>query len=254
MLTRVEGIVIRATDYGEGSSILNVLTNQMGKIAMMARGAKKVRSRFSSLAQPFTHAEFVIFRSSSRSMGTINSGELIQSHQRLREDLFLSAYAAYMAELTNRLLEDGEHVPGLFEQLLAAFQALEEGKDAAVITHVYEMNMLAIAGFMPQLQQCVLCGSSDHLTALSAEHGGSVCRICRAKVPQAMEAPPAVLKLLRIFQQLDLRRLGNVQVSQATKDGLQSFIRAYMDVHLGVRWKSRDFLDQLSRYRFDEQG
>lgn len=254
MLTRVEGIVIRATDYGEGNSILNVLTKQMGKIAMMARGAKKVRSRFSSLAQPFTHAEFVIFRSSSRAMGTINSGELIQSHQRLREDLFLSAYAAYMAELTNRLLQDGEHVPGLFEQLLAAFQAMEEGKDAAVITHVYEMNMLAIAGFMPQLQLCVLCGTSDELTALSAEHGGTVCRTCRAKVPQAMEAAPAVLKLLRIFQQLDLRRLGNVQVSEATKISLQSFIRAYMDAHLGVRWKSRDFLDQMSRYGFDEQG
>ena len=53
----------------------------------------------------------MIFRSSSQAMGTINSGELIRSHQRLREDLVLSAYAAYLAELTNRIIEEGEPVP-----------------------------------------------------------------------------------------------------------------------------------------------
>src|SRR5690606_9633879 len=136
MLAKVEGIVIRATDYGEGNRILNVLTKQSGKLSMMARGAKKVKSRFSALSQLFTHAEFIIFRSSSQAMGTLNSGELIDSHHKLREDLVLTAYAAYMTEMVNRLIDDGDVVPGLFDQLLAAFQAMVEGKDAAIITHV----------------------------------------------------------------------------------------------------------------------
>lgn len=248
MLTRVEGIVIRATDYGEGNRILSVLTRQAGKLSMMARGAKKVKSRFSGLSQPFTYAEFVIFRGSGHSMGTINSGELLSSHHRLREDLLLSAYAAYIAEMTQRIVEDGEPMPELFEQLLAAYQALEEGKDAAIITHIYEMNMLAVAGFMPELHACVLCGRSDEGTVtLSAVNGGLVCRACRAKDAQAIEVTPGALKLLRMFQHMDLRRLGAVNVSQAAKDQLQHFIRAYMDTHLHVRWKSRQLLDQLNR-------
>ena len=127
MILRVEGIVIRAVDYGEGNRILHVLTQEAGKISMMARGAKKVKSRFSAISQPFTYGQFVIFRSSSQAMGTINSGELIRSHQRLREDLVLSAYAAYLAELTNRIIEEGEPVPHVFAQLAAAFEAMEEG-------------------------------------------------------------------------------------------------------------------------------
>jgi len=253
MLIRVEGIVLRAVDYGEGNRILSVLTKQAGKLSMMARGAKKVKSRFSAVSQPFTYGEFVIFRSSPQSMGTINSSELIRSHQRLREELVLSAYAAYLAEMTNRLVEDGERIEGLFEQLLAAFQALEDGKDAEVITNIYEMNMLAIAGFMPKLDACVMCGSgSAELIAWSVEHGGAVCRSCRFRDPQAMEAGEKVLKLLRLFQQVDLRRIGNINISAANKALVSRLIRTYMDGQLHVRWKSRDFLDQLSKLHFDE--
>lgn len=253
MLIRVEGIVLRAVDYGEGNRILSVLTRQAGKLSMMARGAKKVKSRFSAISQPFTYGEFVVFRSSPQSMGTINSGELIRSHQRLREELILSAYAAYLAEMTNRLVEDGERIDGLFEQLLAAFQALEDGKDAAIITNIYEMIMLAVAGFMPKLDACVLCGGgSVELIAWSVEHGGAVCRSCRIREPQAMEAGEKVLKLLRLLQQVDLRRIGNISISAANKAQLNQLIRAYMDSHLHVRWKSRDFLDQISNLPFDE--
>ncbi len=253
MLIRVEGIVLRAVDYGEGNRILSVLTRQAGKLSMMARGAKKVKSRFSAISQPFTYGDFVVFRSSSQSMGTINSGELIRSHQRLREELILSAHAAYLAEMTNRLVEDGERIDGLFEQLLAAFQALEDGKDAAIITNIYEMNMLAVAGFMPKLDACVLCGGgSAELIAWSVEHGGAVCRTCRIREPQAMEAGEKVLKLLRLLQQVDLRRIGNISISAANKAQLNQLIRTYMDGHLHVRWKSRDFLDQISHLPFDE--
>jgi DNA repair protein RecO (recombination protein O) len=252
MLSKVEGIVIRATDYGEGNRILSVFTREMGRQSMMARGAKKVKSRLAALSQPFTYAQFIVFKSSPQAMGTINAGELIASHHKLREDLMLSAYAAYISELVNRLTEEGEALPALFEQLLAAFRAMEDGKDAAVIVHVMEMNMLSVAGFQPELNACVLCGGASHeLTSLSVVHGGTVCARCRERDAQAVDAAPAVLKLLRAFQQIDLRRIGQIQVSDANKERVQRFIRSYMDAHLHARWKSRDLIDQLKRQRFD---
>lgn len=254
MILKVEGIVIRTVDYGEANRILHVLTKEAGKISMMARGAKKVKSRFSAISQPFTHGEFVIYRSSAQAMGTINSGELINSHQRLREELVLSAYAAYLAELTSRLVEEGVPVPHIFAQLAAAFEAMEEGKDAAVITQVYEMDMLAVAGFMPQLHACVSCGREDgdfHL--LSGQLGGTICDRCSDQDGQAISVSRGVMRLLRAIQQLDLRRLGSVNVSTQAKKEMKQFIRTCMDAHLQVRWRSRDFLDQLAELdRFDE--
>ena len=67
-----------------------------------------------------------------------------------------------------------------------------------------------------------------------------------------MEAGEKVLKLLRLLQQVDLRRIGNISISAANKAQLNQLIRTYMDGHLHVRWKSRDFLDQISHLPFDE--
>lgn len=41
LIYRVEGIVIRSTDYGEGNKIVTLLTDSAGKAGIMARGAKR---------------------------------------------------------------------------------------------------------------------------------------------------------------------------------------------------------------------
>src|SRR5690606_7458924 len=137
LLYRVEGLVIRSLDYGEGGKIITLFTEGAGKTGVLARGAKKTGSRFSAAVQPFTYGEFVFYRGGG--LGTLNSADIIASHHRLREDLYLSAVAAYLAEMTDRLVADGESAPRLYRQLLGALGALDDGKDARTIAHIYEM-------------------------------------------------------------------------------------------------------------------
>ncbi|GJM83547.1 hypothetical protein HMSSN139_60430 [Paenibacillus sp. HMSSN-139] len=59
---------------------------------------------------------------------------------------------------------------------------------------------------------------------------------------------PGVLKLLTLFEKMDLRRLGNVEVKEETKQELKTVMRAFMDMQLGLKLKSRHFLDQLDKY------
>lgn len=84
MLHRVEGIVIRSMDYGEGNAIITLCTENAGKVGVLVRGAKKVKSRHAALIQLFTVGEFVFFRNNG-GLGTLNAGEITQSHHPLRE-------------------------------------------------------------------------------------------------------------------------------------------------------------------------
>lgn len=246
MIVRVEGIVIRAADYGEGNKIVTLATRQMGKLSVMARGAKKAQSRHAAATQPFTYGDYSIYKSGQ--MGTLNSAELIASHRHVREQLHAAAYAAYIAEMTDRLYADGEGGGMAFEQLLAAFAALEEGKDAVIITHIMEMKMLAAAGYLPETESCVSCGRQEGPMAASAGQGGLLCADCRRKDPAAVPLGPAALKLLRLFGRMDLRRLGDVKVGEETKAQLARTMRSFMDTYVDVRWKSRSFLDQMAKY------
>lgn len=247
MLYRVEGIVIRSMDYGEGNKIITLCTETHGKIGVLARGAKKVKSRHAALTQPFTYGEYVFFRQ-NQGLGTLNSGEIMESHFSLREDLFLAAYASYACELLDRTLQDEEVGSFWFTQLKACLDGLSAGKDPQVVIHLFEMKILQAAGYGPSIDQCVSCGRSDDTLALSPRLGGKLCRSCRHQDPAAMQVSPGVFKLLSLFERMDLRRLGNIEVKDATKTELKTVMRAFMDMQLGLKLKSRQFLDQLDKY------
>ncbi|PZD94041.1 DNA repair protein RecO [Paenibacillus sambharensis] len=244
MLYRVEGIIIRSMDYGEGNKIVTLLTNTNGKVGVLIRGAKKLKSRYGSLSQLFTHGEFAFFRTSG--LGTLSSGEIITSHHRLREELDLMAHASYAAELTDRALQDEEAGSFLFEQLKACFQALEDGKDPAVTIHLYEMKILQAAGYAPVLHACASCGREEGPFVLSPRLGGLLCPRCRYTDPSALRPGEGAIKLLRLLGTMDMRRLGNIQIKTETKAELTESVRALMDYHMGLRLKSRAFLDSLA--------
>lgn len=249
MLNRVEALVIRSIDYGESGKILTLLTEGAGKVGVLARGAKKTGSRYAAAAEPFTYGEYVFFRAGG--LGTLNSADIITSHRRIRENLLLSAVAAYLAEMTDRVTADGEAAPRLYRQLLAALAALDDGKDPQVITRIYEMNILAHAGYMPVLDGCAGCGkAADDAEWFSPALGGLACRDCACKDGGAVKAGAAVIRLLRLFAAVDLARVGRIDLKPDTKEALRRILRDWMDRHLDIRFRSRHVLEQLEQAGF----
>lgn len=248
MLSKVRGVVIRTTDYGEGNKIVVLYTEEAGKLAVMARGAKKARSRLAAVTELFTLGEFVFYRRSG--MGTLNSGEIERSRASLRSDIEKTAYAAYAAELVDRLVEDGEASPALFRQLNAALDLIEAGKDAEIVTLIFEMKMLKLAGYAPVLTCCAHCGKEDKtkLVWWSPFHGGALCDSCHNLAPYAVPLQPTSLKLLLLFQDLDLARVGKIDVSEQNRNRVKALIRSFADEHFPFVPKSRRFLEQMERY------
>ena len=86
MFQKVEGIVIRTTDYGETNKIVTIYSREFGKVSAMARGAKKPKSRLAAISQLMTHGHFLIQMGSG--LGTLQQGEIISSMKEIREDIF----------------------------------------------------------------------------------------------------------------------------------------------------------------------
>ncbi|GGI43445.1 DNA repair protein RecO [Paenibacillus marchantiophytorum] len=247
MLRSVQGIVLRSMDYGEGNKIISLFTPELGKVGVMARGAKKVKSRHAAVTQLFTYGDFVFFKQKGQ-MGSLNSAEIIEAHHALREDLHMSAHASYLVEMTDRMLGDEEGSAYIFEQLKAGLMAIQEGKDMQIVVHLYEMKMFELAGYLPVTDACVSCGETTGMASFSPAMGGTLCTRCRYKDAVALPIGEGTYKLLKLFPRMDMRRLGAVQVKDETKNQLKACMRAYMDVHIGVQWKSRGFIEQMEKY------
>jgi len=255
MLYRVEGIVIRSVEYGEGNLIVTLLTGTLGKVGVMVRGAKKTRSRHAAVTQLYTYGEYVYYKSNAGSLGTLNHAELIDAFVGIRGDLRRSAYAAYFAELTDRLVPDGEASDALFEQLKAAYEALAAGKDPAIVGALLELKLFRFAGVAPVTDSCADCGrvpEPEEPSFWSPAAGGLLCARCQARYADRTPMLPGVKKLLPVLQRADLRRLGDVSVKPATRTGLKQALRRWYETHADARLRTRSVLEQIEAVYADE--
>lgn len=248
MLHKTEGIVIRSKDYGEAHKIITIFSPTLGKISLMARGAKKTRSRLSSLCQLFTHGQYLFYLANPKTMGTLSQGEIINSFRYLRVNLLQTAYAAYFAELVDRFTDDGERNAYLFDLILSMYRYLEEEKDPDILARIFEIKMLITGGYQPQLTQCLNCGRKEGRFTFSVQEGGFICQDCQHLDPTPLVLSTASIKLLQLFYYLDHHRLGNIDVKESTKQELRQALWQFMDHHTPLVLKSRAFLEQMDNF------
>jgi DNA repair protein RecO (recombination protein O) len=252
-MKKIEAIVLRTVDYGENNAIITLLSPQTGKIAAMARGAKKPNSPLRAVSQPFTYGSYLLTLGPV-GMGTVVQAELIDGFRSVREDLFKAAYASYFVEMADRFSEEREPSQGLFLLILTMLTYLAGGKDPEVLARLCEVKMLDWIGIRPELYHCAHCFRPvEKAIRFSVRHGGPLCENCHPADERAVWIKPITLKLLQTFQRMDVRRLGETRLGPDVRRQLGKVLRQYYDEYSGVALRSRAFLDQLHKYDFETQ-
>lgn len=247
MFQKVEGIVIRTTDYGETNKIVTIFSREFGKISAMARGAKKPKSRLASVSQLMTHGHFLIQVGSG--LGTLQQGEIISTMKEIREDIFLTAYASFVVELTDKATEDKNIIRTYLKCYIKRCIICVRVFDPEVLSLIYQTKMLPVLGMRPYFDTCAICHQETDFVAFSVREGGFLCSRHAEQDPYRIPVGEAVHKLLRLFFHFDLHRLGNVSVKDSTKKQMRLVLNTYYDEYCGIYLKSRRFLEQLDKFQ-----
>lgn len=247
LLQKVEGIVIRTNDYGETNKIVTIFTRELGKIGVMARGAKKPSSRLSSISQLFTYGYFLV--QTGKGLGTLQQGESISSMKHIKSDIIVTAYASFVVELMDKGVDEKNSNPYLFELLYQTLNYMNEGMDVEILTMIFELKMLQVIGLYPHLSSCVSCGQTEGVFSFSVQEGGFLCQDCSGKDRNRQQISPATVRLLRLFYTFDLNRLGNISVKDETKVELKTVITRFYEEYSGLMLKSKRFLTQLDTFK-----
>lgn len=246
MLEQIDGIVLKTKDYGETHKLVTIYSGKYGKFQALAKGAKKPKSRMAAVTQPFIFARFFVYISSG--LSTVQQGELMDSHRTIREDFVKTAYSAYIAELTDKLIENKDNDPYLFRQFQQTIQWVEREERAEIPIMMYELKLYKKAGFAPVLHQCINCSGKEAPYVFSIVEGGLLCSRCRSMDPEAFEISPKMAKLLYVFSEVDLEQIGSIQMKPENVKKLQKILQAYYERYGGYFIKSRKFLDQLDLF------
>jgi DNA repair protein RecO (recombination protein O) len=178
---KTEAVVLRSMRFGEADRILHLYTPQRGRIAAIAKGVRRARSRFGGRLEPYFRLQMVLHEGRSELL-TVTGADTVDGHSRLREHGPALDSAARACDAVTRLFETTEPHPGVFALLCNELALLDAHPEQA--THAnqlaFRLKLLLAAGLAPQLAGCASCGEADHLVAFSGAAGGVVCSACEA--------------------------------------------------------------------------
>jgi DNA repair protein RecO (recombination protein O) len=244
---RVEAVVLRHSDWGEADRLVGLFTRQLGKIRAIAKGVRKMRSRKAGHLEPFTRTSLLLAR--GRDMFIITQAETIQAHSPLREDLLLVGYASYVIELLDRFTyEEGEN-RALYRLLVDTLGRLSTEPDPILAVRYYEIRLLDLLGFRPQLFTCAHCGkeiiAEDQY--FSAQEGGVLCPDCGRGTQGARPISMLALKYLRHLQRSSYAEAYRAQITPQTNREMEVLIQHYLTYLLERGLNSPHFIQRIKR-------
>jgi DNA repair protein RecO (recombination protein O) len=244
---RVEAIVLRHMDWGEADRLLWLFTRETGKVRVVAKGIRKPRSRKAGHLEPFTRAEVLL--AYGRDLPIITQAEAKDAYQALREDLVRMGYASYIVELLDRFTyEEGENI-SLYRLLSDTLSRINNDKAPAFAVRYYEVRLLDLVGFRPQLMRCVNCGGEIQPVDqfFSFEKGGVICPNCSLRETGIRPVSMPALKILRHFQRSNYSEARRAHLSSTVDNELENLMGGYLSYLLERGLNTPSFLQHVRR-------
>jgi DNA repair protein RecO (recombination protein O) len=242
---RVEAVVLRHIDWGEADRLLWLYTRELGKVRSLAKGARKPRSRKAGHLEPFTRVSLQLAK--GREMLLITQAETVAAYLTLREELLLVGYASYVVELLDRFTyEEGQNI-SLYRLLIDTLDRLDRKDDPLVTLRYYEIRLLDLLGFRPQLFHCARCGVEIRPESqyLSAQEGGVICPQCGAEPQGARPISMDALRYLRHFQRSSYTEACRAQLTPMVNAEIERMMQYYLTYLLERGLNSPEFLRRV---------
>ncbi len=157
--TTTDAIVLRAYNLAEADRIVVFLTRSAGLVRAVAKGARRMKSRFGAALEPFTLVKLTYHERENRDLVTISNTEILKSNFDLSSQVEASEVLAYMAEMVGEFAPPHEADERMFRMLSACVEALAANADCSrTVMRYFEVWLLRLAGLFPDLRYCSECG------------------------------------------------------------------------------------------------
>jgi len=242
---QTEAIVIKKIKLGEADRILSLYTPHLGKIRVVAKGVRRPRSKMAGHLELLTHSQVSLAR--GRNLDTVTGSQTINSFLPLKSNLQLTAYALYVVELIDQFTADNDENYPLFQLMLETMRKLCQGNNNELILRYFELHLLNLTGYRPQLGQCVSCHSplKAITNSFSPSAGGVLCPRCSQSQFYSYPLSVNALKVLRFLQDSDYDTCRQLKIEPELSQEIEGVMRNYLKYLLEREVKSAAWLDSL---------
>ena len=244
MYLTIRAIVLRVTDYNDRDALLTVLTQKHGKLTVKARGLRRKNSPLIAPCQLLAFGEFTLFE--YRGQYTINEAHSIELFSNLRRDLTKLSLGTYFAQVAEVLSQEDLPNPELQSLVLNCLYALSKlDAPEMKVKAVFELRAACLAGFMPDLFGCHICGNQNP-DRFDLSEGMLECVNCRGMGGGIrMPVNPSMLEAMRYICFCEPKKLLSFDIRIENLMKLADITEAYLTTQLERGFSTLDFYKSL---------
>jgi len=239
-----DAIVLRERSVDEFDSVLTLLTRERGIISAFARGAKKPRGTMRVSAELLSYSCFVLF--SNREKYSVDKADLNNIFMGVRGDVEKLSLASYFCQMTAEIAPHEENADEYLRLLLNSLYMLDKNKRTCdFIKPLYELRLLTMAGYMPNLVACSECACFEAEQMFFLPQSAQiVCGDCAGKIAPAQIMVPHSKSLLAAMRHIiysENAKLFNFTLPDQSLKLLNDISQQFVMVQLDKRFDTLDF-------------
>jgi DNA repair protein RecO (recombination protein O) len=244
-LVKATGLVLHTVRHGETSLILTVFCRELGKVGLMAKGARG-KSKLGSAAalELLCEAQFVFYHKANRDLQLLKEWTALDAHRALRAELDSVTVASAVSELLAKCLRERDAHPELYDATSDVLKALDQRPASPLpILWLFELLLFRALGFELALRTCAVTGAplSPPFSAPVRYRlsDGAFLRPEAKSTAQDGELSAEAFAVLSGLSSATPRFAGRLKVTPGLQKEISAFLARYLETHLPVAGKLR---------------
>jgi DNA repair protein RecO (recombination protein O) len=234
----VNAIILSRRDFGEADRLISAFSLEEGKIKIIAKGSRKIKSKMASHIEPFTIGKYQLIK--GKTFYILTGAEKENTNNELSESIELYKDASYICEITDLTMHEGEaerELYGLLKEVLIKLSSINENQKQILLRY-FEFRLLRALGYKPDYKKCLKC--NNQIIEMDSYQGGFEGVLCCKEAGKTLKINKNTLKILRLFQDKNLEEILNINNTGTYDNDLKEVILPFFYDILPRKPKSQE--------------
>ena len=223
---KTPAVVLKTGNYSETSLLVTAFARDLGKVRLIAKGARRRKSPFAGLIEPLAPLELVLVPGRS-GLHTLTECAPLGPVGRLRDELGRLSAGLFVLALVDQTQADEDPQPAVFDLMTQVLEQLETARNVPALLFAFQLRLIELSGYGLDLERCSGDEASHDQAPLkgtgfySPRHKGFLCKPCRSGLSGRAVSAGGFNVLKRLdgtpFEHVGRMRLSKAQTAELAR-------------------------------------
>ena len=229
-IVKTEALLLKKIKFQDSSNIIRFYTKEQGKISVIAKGARQVKSQFRGYLEPLNHLSIIYYNKPTRDIQLLSKVDLIHTFINNPQDLTANSYGNGILETIDKLVHHNEETQKLFEMAINILKFIDQNpaqaKEAFLL---FLLKSISFLGYGINFDNCAHCEKQLEYFYFDENNPLPVCLHCAGKYFQRIS--PQQLSWLKKTDSLAINPLFTQIALPPESDKIIDFLISYAGMH-----------------------